>query len=129
MATSKKAVATSGIGLGKKVIFDDEGEAHQAYKILEEEEYKQTHDMQTEINEFVTREKEKVQQADQTDKLVAKNKRAEKKRKRKLASEGALNVSTCSAILVFHLIWLAEMREGVVVLGCPRREGSGISFE
>jgi len=34
MATSKKAVATSGIGLGKKVIFDDEGEAHQAYKIL-----------------------------------------------------------------------------------------------
>ncbi|PLW12299.1 hypothetical protein PCANC_16883 [Puccinia coronata f. sp. avenae] len=91
LATSKKAVAMSGIGLGKKVIFDDEGDAHDAYKIVKEDEYQQNHDVQTEIHDFVTREKEKVQQADRTDKLVAKNKRAEKKRKRKLASEGAQN--------------------------------------
>ncbi|KAA1121232.1 ATP-dependent RNA helicase dbp4 [Puccinia graminis f. sp. tritici] len=90
-ATSKKAVAMSGIGLGKKVIFDDEGEAHQAYKILQEEEYKKNHDVGSEIKDFVTREKDKVQQADQTDKLVAKNKRAEKKRKRKLTSEANQN--------------------------------------
>ncbi|KAH9449840.1 hypothetical protein H4Q26_006526 [Puccinia striiformis f. sp. tritici PST-130] len=92
LASSKKGqVAMSGVGLGNKVIFDDEGEAHQAYKILEEDEYKKNHNMQTEIKDFVIREKEKVQQADHTDKLVAKNKRAEKKRKRKLTSEGTQN--------------------------------------
>ncbi|WAQ89278.1 hypothetical protein PtA15_10A702 [Puccinia triticina] len=91
LATSKKAVAMSGIGLGKKVIFDDEGEAHQAYEILQEEEYKKNHNVESEIKDFVVREKEKVKQADQTDKLVAKNKRAEKKRKRKLNPEGNQN--------------------------------------
>jgi ATP-dependent RNA helicase DDX10/DBP4 len=97
-ATSKKAVAMSGIGLGKKVIFDDEGEAHQAYKIIQEEEYKKNHNVESEIKDFVIREKDKVQQADQTDKLVAKNKRAEKKRKRKLTSEANQNVRSISCL-------------------------------
>lgn len=103
LASSKKALAMSGIGLGKKILFDQEGEAQDAYKIIEEDEFRKTHDVKHEIKDFVSREKEKIQQADQIDKVVARNKRTEKKRKRKLDAElaqEAENVGTRVAELV-----------------------------
>ncbi|KAI8452656.1 P-loop containing nucleoside triphosphate hydrolase protein [Phakopsora pachyrhizi] len=82
MATSKKALAKMTAS-GKKIIFDDEGEAHDAYKILGEEEFKKSHDVSSEIKDFVLREREKVKDADKRDRLVEKSKKQEKKRKRK----------------------------------------------
>ncbi|POW07515.1 hypothetical protein PSHT_09909 [Puccinia striiformis] len=43
----------SGMGLGNEVMFNDKGEAHQAYKFLEVDECKKHHSMQTTIKAFV----------------------------------------------------------------------------
>ncbi|KAH9817562.1 P-loop containing nucleoside triphosphate hydrolase protein [Melampsora americana] len=83
LATSKKAIAMSGMGLGKKIKFDEIGEGHDAYKILGEEEFHQAHDVDLEIQEFVKRESQKIREGDQMDRLIEKDKKLEKKRKRK----------------------------------------------
>ncbi|KAG0145379.1 hypothetical protein CROQUDRAFT_78793 [Cronartium quercuum f. sp. fusiforme G11] len=82
LATSKKAIAMSGIGAGKKIIFDEIGEAHDAYKIIEEKEFIESHNVNEEIKEFVQRESKKIREADTKDRLVEKDKKIEKKRKR-----------------------------------------------
>lgn len=87
MATSKKAIAMAGIGAGKKIVFDDEGEAHDAYKIVGEEEFRESHDVNHEIKAFVERESQKIKQADKLDRLIEKDKKAEKKRKRRSNQE------------------------------------------
>ncbi|KAI9610668.1 hypothetical protein H4Q26_006815 [Puccinia striiformis f. sp. tritici PST-130] len=56
------------MGLGNEVMFNDKGEAHQAYKFLE------------------------VDESDHTNKLVAKNEQTEKKHKHKLTSEATQNL-------------------------------------
>lgn len=87
LATSKKAIAMSGIGLGKKIIFDDVGEGHDAYKIMGEEEFRESHNVDDEIKEFVNRESRKIKEVDKKDRLVEKDKKLEKKRKRKTNQE------------------------------------------
>ncbi|EGG06005.1 uncharacterized protein MELLADRAFT_36393, partial [Melampsora larici-populina 98AG31] len=87
LATSKKAIAMSGIGLGKKIRFDETGEGHDAYKILGEEEFLESHNVNDEIKQFVNRESQKIKEVDQKDRLVEKDKKLEKKRKRKTNQE------------------------------------------
>ncbi|KAI9618717.1 hypothetical protein KEM48_006543 [Puccinia striiformis f. sp. tritici PST-130] len=61
LASSKEGlIAMSGMGLGNEVMFNDKGEAHQAYKFLEVDECKKHHSMQTTIKAFVVCEKEQV---------------------------------------------------------------------
>ncbi|KAI7948721.1 hypothetical protein MJO29_010386 [Puccinia striiformis f. sp. tritici] len=84
LASSKEGlIAMSGMGLGNEVMFNDKGEAHQAYKFLEVDECKKHHSMQTTIKAFVV--------SDHTNKLVAKNEQTEKKHKHKLTSEATQN--------------------------------------
>ncbi|MBW0496126.1 hypothetical protein O181_035841 [Austropuccinia psidii MF-1] len=83
LASSKKAIAMSGMGLGKKIIFNAEGDGIDAYPIVKEDEFKKNHDVGAEIKEFVVREGQKVKEADKIDRMIEKKKRMEKKRKRK----------------------------------------------
>ncbi|POW02922.1 hypothetical protein PSTT_11455 [Puccinia striiformis] len=79
---------------GNEVMFNDKGEAHQAYKFLEVDECKKHHSMQTTIKAFVV--------SDHTNKLVAKNEQTEKKHKHKLTSEATQNLDV---ILLEGLIY------------------------
>jgi ATP-dependent RNA helicase DDX10/DBP4 len=78
MMKSKKALMKSG-PRGTKLVFDDDGQAHQVY------EFKDTKDVDVERDgaEFMKKEIGRMQRADVDDKAVAKEKKKEKKRKRK----------------------------------------------
>jgi len=78
MMKSKKALAKAGPS-GTKLVFDEDGQAHQLY------EFKDVNDVDVEGDGVVFLRKEigKMQRADVDDKEVAKEKKREKKRKRK----------------------------------------------
>jgi len=78
MMKSKKALAKAGPS-GTKLVFDEDGQAHQLY------EFKDVNDVDVEGDgvEFLRKEIGKMQKADVDDKEVAKEKKREKKRKRK----------------------------------------------
>lgn len=66
----------------KKVIFDEDGEAHDAYAMVDDEEFRKG-DVKEAVRRFAEAEREKLKQADIVDRQVAKEKKMEKKRKRK----------------------------------------------
>ena len=78
MMKSKKALAKTG-PRGTKLIFDEDGQAHELY------EFKDAKDVDVERDgaEFMRKEIGRMQRADVDDKEVAKEKKREKKRKRK----------------------------------------------
>ncbi|EGV65406.1 ATP-dependent RNA helicase dbp4 [Yamadazyma tenuis] len=81
-ALSKKlSVATKGNPT--KLVFDDDGKAHPIYELEDEEDFKKAGDANVQKEQFVTKESEYMGVADVQDKLTAREKRDEKKRRRK----------------------------------------------
>ncbi|KAH9848528.1 DEAD-domain-containing protein [Lenzites betulinus] len=83
LAQSKKGIAKSG-PRGHKLVFDDEGVAHELYELQDAADVFRNADEAREAGRlFAQSERGKLQQADVTDKAEAKEKKREKKRKRK----------------------------------------------
>ena len=81
-------------GKGTRLVYDDEGNAHEVYEMEDEETFKARGDADTQRERFLAEEAERTRRADLEDKEVAREKRREKKEKRKareraLAAEGA----------------------------------------
>jgi ATP-dependent RNA helicase DDX10/DBP4 len=70
-------------GKGDRIVFNDEGVAHHPYRIIGEEDFEQEGPAEVQRQKFVEGESAKVQEADVTDKALAKEKRREKREKRK----------------------------------------------
>ncbi|KAG6333472.1 hypothetical protein ID866_5621 [Astraeus odoratus] len=84
LSRTKRMVAKYG-QLGQKLVFDDDGNPHEVYEMVDPEEFYQ-HGMDT-VKEagrkFAEGEQGKLKEADVVDKQLAKEKKQEKKRKRK----------------------------------------------
>ncbi|KAK3716159.1 ATP-dependent RNA helicase dbp4 [Vermiconidia calcicola] len=70
-------------GKGSKLVFDDDGNAHQIYELEDEADFKARGAADEQRARFLREEEERVREADQRDKVVAKEKRKEKREKRK----------------------------------------------
>lgn len=70
-------------GKGTKLIYDDEGNAHEVYEMESEDAFKAKGDANTQREKFLEGETERTRQADIEDKEVMREKRREKKEKRK----------------------------------------------
>ncbi|KAJ9647762.1 ATP-dependent RNA helicase dbp4 [Coniosporium tulheliwenetii] len=70
-------------GGNKKLIFDDEGVAHEIYELEDEEAFRQRGAPEEQRKRFVEEERERVGRADVGDKALAKEKRREKREKRR----------------------------------------------
>ncbi|KAH8116475.1 DEAD-domain-containing protein [Phellopilus nigrolimitatus] len=82
MGQSKKAMLKHH-GLGEKLLFDDEGRAHQLYEMREVDEEFEGKDVLQEARDFAEGERGKLKEANVQDKEEAREKRKEKKCKRK----------------------------------------------
>lgn len=82
MGQSKKAMLSSH-GNPSKLVFDDEGAAHEIYELQGEKEFAADGDAAEQQRKFVEEERAILSKADVADKERAKEKRREKKRKRK----------------------------------------------
>lgn len=76
-------------GKGTKLVYDDDGNAHEIYEMEDEEQFKARGDADTQRERFLAEESERTRRADLEDKEVARDKRREKKEKRR-ARERAL---------------------------------------
>ncbi len=79
---SKKALAKIAPKFAKKIIFDEDGEAHDAYAMVDDEEFRKG-DVKEAVRQFAQTQREKLKEADVIDKQILKERRNEKKRKRK----------------------------------------------
>lgn len=70
-------------GKGSKLIFDDEGNAHQIYDLEDEEDFKKKGPAAEQRRQFVIEEAAKVKDVDVRDKAIARLKKQEIKAKRK----------------------------------------------
>ncbi|KAF7591539.1 ATP-dependent RNA helicase dbp4 [Aspergillus hancockii] len=70
-------------GKGTKLVYDDEGNAHEMYEMEDEEDFKARGDAKDQQARFLAEETERTRAADVEDKEVFKQKRREKKEKRK----------------------------------------------
>ncbi|KAL1626792.1 ATP-dependent RNA helicase dbp4 [Neofusicoccum ribis] len=68
---------------GKKVVFDDEGNAHEIYELEDEDAFKAKGPAQEQRQRFLDEEKQRVEAADVEDRETAREKRQAKKIKRK----------------------------------------------
>ncbi|KAJ5760395.1 ATP-dependent RNA helicase dbp4 [Penicillium odoratum] len=76
-------------GKGTKLVYDDEGNAHEVYEMEDEEQFAARGDAKAQRERFVAEEAERTRRADIDDKEVVREKKREKKEKRK-ARERAL---------------------------------------
>lgn len=76
-------------GNSTKLIYDDDGVAHEVYELQDEDKFRADGDAQTQRAQFLETEAERNRVADIEDKELAKQKKREKKEKRK-AKERAL---------------------------------------
>ena len=95
MIKSKKVLAKYG-PRGTKLVFDEDGQAHQVY------EFKDVKDVDVERDgaEFMREEIGKMQRADVGDKVAAKEKKREKKRKRKEREREEVSPTTISSTIL-----------------------------
>ncbi|PWY89831.1 RNA helicase [Aspergillus heteromorphus CBS 117.55] len=70
-------------GSGTKLVYDDEGNAHELYEMEDEDSFKAKGDAKDQQARFLEEETARTRQADLEDKEVDKQKRREKKEKRK----------------------------------------------
>ena len=83
MSLSKKALAKYG-EKGHKLVFDDDGQAHEVYEMQDVASvFKDEQEVREAGKRFAEAERGRLQAADVTDKAEAKEKKREKKRKRK----------------------------------------------
>lgn len=80
-ALSRKLTAMKG-DKGAKLVFDEDGKAHPVYELDDEETFLKEGPSKVH-SEFLSTEREKMTKADEIDKGVVRDKRAEKKRRRK----------------------------------------------
>ena len=93
MMKSKKALAKAG-PRGTKLVFDEDGQAHELYEFKDVKDV----DVGRDGAEFITKEIGKMQRADVDDKAVAKEKKREKKRKRKEREREEVRSTTLSTV-------------------------------
>ncbi|EKM57131.1 uncharacterized protein PHACADRAFT_119388 [Phanerochaete carnosa HHB-10118-sp] len=83
LALSKKALAQRG-SKGSKLVFDEDGRAHEVYEMKSAEEvFHGEDDVREAGKRFAEEERGKLREADVIDRVAAKEKKKEKKRKRK----------------------------------------------
>ena len=70
-------------GKGTKLVYDEEGNAHELYELEDEEGFRARGDAKEQQAKFLAEEAERTRQAEVEDKEVARQKRREKKEKRK----------------------------------------------
>jgi ATP-dependent RNA helicase DDX10/DBP4 len=70
-------------GAGQKLVFDDDGNAHQLYELEDEKDFRARGEAEDQRRKFLEEEAERVQAADVDDKELVKEKRRAKKDKRK----------------------------------------------
>ena len=75
-------------GKGTKLVYDEDGNAHELYEMEDEEKFKARGDADVQRAKFMTEEAERTRKADIEDKELAKQKRREKKEKRKALERG-----------------------------------------
>lgn len=68
---------------GKKVVYDDEGNPHEVYELENEEDFRAKGLPEEQRQKFIEEARKIVDEADKEDKVIAKDKRKEKIRKRK----------------------------------------------
>ena len=68
---------------GHKVVFDEDGGAHEMYEMEGEDDFAKRGDAETQREEYLKVNREVMKEADVEDRRVAREKRQEKKRKRK----------------------------------------------
>ncbi|KAJ5718495.1 ATP-dependent RNA helicase dbp4 [Penicillium malachiteum] len=76
-------------GKGTKLVYDEEGNAHEVYEMEDEEQFQARGDAKTQRERFLEEEGERTRRADVEDKEVVREKKREKKEKRR-ARERAL---------------------------------------
>jgi ATP-dependent RNA helicase DDX10/DBP4 len=82
MLKSKKALLKVK-GAGHKLVYDDEGNAHEVYELENEQDFRNRGPADEQRARFLEAESERVKAADIADKQAAKEKRKEKKEKRR----------------------------------------------
>ena len=89
---------------GKKMIFDDEGNAHEVYELEDEEKFKSRGTADVQKAKFLVEEQARLAAVDLADKQAAKVKRKEKREKRKareeLENDGDEDEDSARAVLV-----------------------------
>lgn len=81
---SKKAMAEAGKrGIGTKLTFDDEGNAHALYELQTEQDFAAAGSAADQAKKFVEEEEQRLRQKDVEDKERVKEKKREKRRKEK----------------------------------------------
>lgn len=93
MVNSKRAMLKYK-GVGTKLVFDAEGEAHELYEMLDDEAFHMG-DVIEEGRKFVESERSRLRDADLHDKEEAKAKKREKKRKRKGGENAVSRLGVC----------------------------------
>ncbi|KAL0472036.1 ATP-dependent RNA helicase [Neurospora intermedia] len=73
---------------GQKLVFDDEGNAHPLYQLQDEEDFQKEGDAKELRQKFVESEATKVKEQDVEDKLLAKQRRKEKRERAKARERG-----------------------------------------
>ncbi|CEP08575.1 hypothetical protein [Parasitella parasitica] len=89
---SKKERAKN-MARGDKLLFDEDGNAHAMYELVEEKDFLKDGDAKSQIKAFIEEKGEMMQNADKEDKEYAKQKKLEKKIKRKERERAALKDS------------------------------------
>lgn len=102
---SKKERAKN-MARGDKLVFDEEGNAHAMYELVEEKDFLKDGDAKSQIKAFIEEKGELMQTADKEDKEYVKQKRLEKKIKRK-ERERAVSVHVA---VVFIVYWFRVIR-------------------
>ncbi|KAI9842505.1 MAG: ATP-dependent RNA helicase dbp4 [Sclerophora amabilis] len=70
-------------GKGTKLVYDDNGDAHQVYELEDEDKFKERGDAESQRLRFLDQERQRVLEADRADKQLAKGKKKDKREKRK----------------------------------------------
>lgn len=86
---SKKALLKLK-GKGSKLVFDDEGNAHEIYELEDEDQFRQRGPADSQRAKFLEGEAQRVKEADAEDKITVKEKKRLKKEKRKAREREAL---------------------------------------
>jgi ATP-dependent RNA helicase DDX10/DBP4 len=84
---------------GTKLVFDDDGNAHEIYELENEDDFRGRGTAESQRAKFLEEEAERVRKADLDDKQLAKEKRREKKDKRKAREAGENDDSSAPALL------------------------------
>jgi ATP-dependent RNA helicase DDX10/DBP4 len=99
LGKAKRAVAKYG-AMGKKLVFDEDGRAHELYELADADKIYKEKGAKTVMEEgekFAEGERVRMRQADTVDKQEAKEKKRSKKRKRKEQEIGVSILRFCHA--------------------------------